>query len=113
MSTRYEAAMVDILNLTVSPTLTLISVAKPWIVELPAPAMAQILLEVPGLEFSQAIGFTTGAQGSAAAARSAIGTVSATRRAMTDAARSLAAINLRMAPALLGRPEIASCLPPN
>jgi hypothetical protein len=40
--------------------LTLIEVAKPWIVESPAPLTCQALGAVPGREFSQAMTLTTG-----------------------------------------------------
>ena len=57
-----------ILKLIVSPVLTLICVAKPWIVESPAPATSQSDVGVPGLVFSHATGLVTGvAQGSVAA----------------------------------------------
>ena len=67
MSSRYDVAVVLTLKLSVSPTLTLISVAKPWMVVLPEPLTSQVLLGVPGLLFSQATGLARGAQGSAAA----------------------------------------------
>jgi hypothetical protein len=40
--------------------LTLIEVAKPWIVESPAPLTCQALGAVPGREFSQAMTLVTG-----------------------------------------------------
>ena len=49
-----------ILKFTVSPTLTLIEVAKPWIVASPAPLTCQALGAVPGREFSHAITLVTG-----------------------------------------------------
>ena len=49
-----------ILKVTVSPALTLIEVAKPWIVESPAPLTCQSLGAVPGRVFSQAITLVTG-----------------------------------------------------
>src|SRR3954453_11737377 len=66
MSSRYDRALFLTLKLSVSPALTLIWVAKPWMAVLPDPEMSQVLLGVPGLLFSQAIGLTSGAQGSAA-----------------------------------------------
>ncbi len=58
-----------ILKSTVPPTLTLIEVANPWIVESPIPFTCQSEGGSPGLVFSQATLFVTGtAQGSAAAA---------------------------------------------
>src|SRR3954452_1763808 len=68
MSSRYDFAGVLTLNCTACPRFTLMSAAKPWMVELPAPEMSQVLCGVPGLEFSHAIGFTIGAHGSAAPA---------------------------------------------
>jgi hypothetical protein len=53
----------------VCPTFTLIDVAKPWIVESPAPFGCQSLGGSPGKVFSQAITLVTGGpQGLAAAA---------------------------------------------
>src|SRR4051794_16904519 len=49
------------------------SVANPWIAEVPAPVMSHVLLGVPALEFSHATGFRTGAQGSAASAAGTAG----------------------------------------
>src|SRR3712207_6380503 len=68
MSSRYDVAVVRTLKRCVSPTLTLISVAKPWIAELPDPDTSQVPAGAPGLLFSQATGLTSGAHGSAAAA---------------------------------------------
>src|SRR5690349_22879977 len=81
MSRRYEVAVDLILKLTVSPTLTLICVAKPCSAALPEPETSQVLLGVPGFVFSQATGFSNGAHASAAAAGPADGTarVAATR----------------------------------
>jgi hypothetical protein len=59
---------VSTLKLIACPRLTLIFVAKPWMVGSPAPATSQSDVGVPGLEFSHATGLVTGvAQGSAAA----------------------------------------------
>ena len=56
------------MKLIACPTLTLIFVAKPWMVESPSPATSQSDVGVPGLEFSHATGLVTGvAQGSVAA----------------------------------------------
>src|SRR5919202_2198549 len=69
MSSRYDRAAVLTLKRTVSPRLTLMSVAKPWIDVLPAPVTSHVERGVPGFVFSQAIGFVTGcAHGSAASA---------------------------------------------
>src|SRR5512144_2595946 len=68
MSSRYDEAAVSILKPSVSPTLTLISVANPWIVLLPAPLMPHSLSGLPGLLFSQATGLTIGASHGAAVA---------------------------------------------
>src|SRR5262245_53313662 len=62
-----------ILKVIVWPTLTLMSVANPWIEESPEPLMSQVLDGVPGLVFSQATGLTTGGpHGPAACAGRAI-----------------------------------------
>ena len=64
-----RARGVLILKDSVWPTFTLIDVAKPWIVESPAPLTCQSLAGSPGSVFSQAITLTTGGpQGPAAAA---------------------------------------------
>ena len=57
------------MNCTVSPGLTLIEVANPWIVVDPEPVICQSLVGSPVWVFSHAITLTTGGpQGSAAAA---------------------------------------------
>ena len=57
------------LERSVCPMFTLIDVAKPWIVESPAPSTCQSVGGSPGKEFSQAITLDTGGpQGPAAAA---------------------------------------------
>src|SRR4051794_33836794 len=69
MSMWYFVAGVLILKRTVSPGLTLIDVANPWIVVDPAPVTCQVLGASPGLLFSQAMTLVTGGpQGSAARA---------------------------------------------
>ena len=55
MSMWYELAGVLILKFSVCPAFTLIDVAKPWIVESPAPLTCQSLGGSPGCVFSQAI----------------------------------------------------------
>ena len=45
-----------------SPTLTLISVANPWIDASPAPSISHSCQGVPGLEFSQTIALASGLQ---------------------------------------------------
>src|ERR1700679_3536992 len=82
-----------ILKLSVWPTLTLIWVAKPWIVSSPIPSTCQSSGLRPGFEFSQATGLVTGAsQGpvSAAAAGAApppacVKRMNAATRAATNA----------------------------
>ncbi len=49
----FDAAL--ILNLTVEPGLTLIAVAKPWMLSLPAREMSHSVGSLPGLLFSHAI----------------------------------------------------------
>src|SRR5687768_9302036 len=61
MSTRYAAASVLILKVSVPPLLTLMSVAKPWMVASPTPATSHSLAGDPGLEFSQGMGLGPGA----------------------------------------------------
>ena len=64
MLTWYFEAGVLILNFSVSPTSTLIAVAKPWIDTSPIPSICQLAGGIPGFEFSQAIGLVIGtAQG--------------------------------------------------
>src|SRR5258708_39599350 len=73
MSMWYDFAGVLILKDSVSPTFTLIDVAKPWIVESPARPTCQSLGGSPGSVFSQAITLTTGGpHGLAAAAGRAL-----------------------------------------
>src|SRR5450755_2967015 len=64
----YEDAGVLILKFSVSPTFTLIDVAKPWIVESPIPLTCQSLGGSPGKVFSQAITLVTGGPHGLAAA---------------------------------------------
>src|SRR3954451_18093789 len=90
MSSRYDLAGVFTLKRSVSPTLTLISVAKPWIAAVPDPLTSHVLCGVPVWVFSHATEVAT-AQGSAAAAAGtaspatsiAAGTISATRAQLT------------------------------
>src|SRR4051812_34569104 len=72
MSSRYDVAGVSILNPSVSPTSTLICVAKPWIEALPAPVIPHSLSGLPALVFSHATALTTGASQAAAAAGAAV-----------------------------------------
>jgi len=51
--------LVLILKLTVWPRLTLMSVAKPSMFELPAPTMSHSLGGLPGFSFSSVIGLIT------------------------------------------------------
>src|SRR5215470_4300169 len=60
MSMWYDFAGVLILNDSVCATSTLIEVAKPWIVGLPAPLTCQSLGGSPGSVFSQAMTLVTG-----------------------------------------------------
>src|SRR5437899_1869879 len=69
MSMWYDDAGVRILKDSVSPAFTLIAVAKPWIVESPAPATSQSLSGSPVRVFSQAITLTTGGPQGLPAAR--------------------------------------------
>ena len=92
----YALAGVLILNDWVSPTLTLIDVAKPWIVESPAPFTCQLLGAVPGWVFSQAMTFTTGGpHGPAASAGTAATPVVNAARAATRAVAATAAVRRR------------------
>src|SRR5215470_8478645 len=87
MSRRYDVARVSTLNPIVPPWSTLMSVAKPWMAELPDPVMPHWLSGVPGLVFSQATGLWIGASHGAASAGGADGTtmvrVAATSTAAT------------------------------
>ena len=56
----YDVAVVLILKDSLSPTFTLIAVAKPWIVESPIPLTCQSLGGSPGSVFSHAITLVTG-----------------------------------------------------
>src|SRR4249919_1440307 len=60
MSMWYAPAVALILKFSVCPAFTLIDVAKPWIVESPAPLTCQSLGGSPGSVFSQAITLVTG-----------------------------------------------------
>src|SRR4051794_37378822 len=110
MSSWYDLAGVFTLKRTASPTLTLISVAKPWMVELPAPLTSQVVDGVPGWMFSHATGVGA-AQGSAAAAAGdtspatsiAAGTISATRAELMRRAVSLRGC--------LAEPVLVTCPP--
>src|SRR5712692_10626283 len=53
-------AVVLILKWTVWPWLTLISVAKPWMLRSPASLMSHSVEGLPGFEFSQAMAFAIG-----------------------------------------------------
>src|SRR5215213_6451065 len=82
MSRRWLVADVRTLNPIVEPRFTLMSVAKPWMAELPEPVMSHWLRAVPGLVFSQAISLTTGtSQGAAAACGAGVATSADTARA--------------------------------
>src|SRR2546430_2624514 len=99
MSSRYDVALVATLKLWVSPTLTLICVAKPWRLGSPAPVTLQAELGLPALLFSQAIGFTSGEHGSATAAEAPPTTATpAKRSAATAAVTSLDELKIRTYP---------------
>src|SRR5579863_7215399 len=68
MSMWYDFDEVLILKYSVCPTVTLVDVAKPWIIGSPAPLTRQSLGGSPGKEFWQAITFTTGGPHGLAAA---------------------------------------------
>src|SRR3954453_11571333 len=86
MSMWYDEAVVSTLNWTVPPTLTLIDVAKPWIVASPEPLTCQSVGASPVLLFSQAMTLVTGAaQGSAALAGAACRPTSTMAAAATTA----------------------------
>src|SRR5260370_41092474 len=103
MSIWYDVAGVLILKYSVAPTLTLIDVAKPWIVESPAPLTCQSLGGSPAKVFSQAITLTTGGpQGPAAAA----GRVLTTESKLTSTTR-MRPITKRRAPPPRARHPVA------
>ena len=84
----YDFAGVLILKDSVCPTFTLIEVAKPWIVESPAPLGCQSLAGSPGKVFSQAITLVTGGpHGLAAAAGRTPATTPTRKNRPRDAAR--------------------------
>ena len=58
----------SILKPIVPPWSTLMSVAKPWIVELPAPVIPHSDSGLPGLEFSHTTALTIGTSHGAASA---------------------------------------------
>src|SRR3954452_24027502 len=60
MSSRYERALVLTLKLSRWPLFALMSVAKPWMLELPDPETPHSLSGFPSFVFSQAMGFVTG-----------------------------------------------------
>src|SRR5690242_17942391 len=93
-----------ILKSTVSPTLTLWRVAKPWIEGSPAPVKFHSPGDVPGLEFSQATGFAGGEQGSSASARDVAGRIA--RSPKTAPSRAIPARRERRA----GAPGTGACL---
>src|ERR1700712_3237627 len=72
MSIEY-VRMVSILKLIEDPALALMSVAKPWMSESPAPSMSHVLSSATPTvcEFSQATGFTVAPQDDAADAGAA------------------------------------------
>src|SRR5437870_3243842 len=63
MSMLNVEAVVSTLKWTVSPLLTLISVAKPCRLGSPAPLMSHSVAGLPGCWFSQTIGFAWGSHG--------------------------------------------------
>src|SRR3954471_4270254 len=87
MSSRYDFATVLTLKDSVSPTLTLISVAKPWIAAVPEPLTSHVLCGVPGFVFSHATELRT-AQGSAAAAALVARPATSIAAARTSATRA-------------------------
>ena len=99
----YDVAGVLILKDSVSPTFTLIDVAKPWIVESPAPLTCQSLGGSPGKVFSQAITLTTGGPHGSAAAAKTRGADPATlaNDSPTIAATSQAALYMDMHPPMM------------
>src|SRR5438270_12346249 len=97
MSIEYDDRLVElILKLIVPPASTLVSVAKPWRLVLPALPTSQTLSGVPGCVFSQATGLVTG--GSQAPART--GLAVARSRPITSAAIATSAAHLRSRPAI-------------
>ena len=76
----------------VEPRLTLMSVANPWIDELPEPEICHSLLGLPVFVFSQAISLTIGASQGAAAA---FGAGSATSRTMPKLRVPMTALSSR------------------
>ena len=72
----------------VSPLLTLIEVANPWIVESPFPEICQSLSGSPGNAFSQATGLAHAADAAGATTRATARTVASNARNATNACLS-------------------------
>src|SRR5687768_14372316 len=84
MSSRYDDASVSTLKPTACPWSTLMSVAKPWIEDDPAPAIPHSLSGLPGRVFSHATGLVTGGSHGAAAAGVAAVTMASPADARTS-----------------------------
>src|ERR1700743_1889765 len=107
----YLVAVVLILNCSVSPGLTLIAVAKPWMLSSPIPSISQFAAGSPSFEFSQTIGFTTGsAQGPVSAATAGAAPAPAWIKRM-NAAKSTAT-NAEAAPLKARREWVCSVITP-
>src|ERR1700761_95584 len=98
----YLVAVVLILNCSVSPGLTEIAVANPWMLSSPIPLISQLSPGSPSLVFSQATGFCTGAahSGDSAAAAGAAKPPAWIKRMN---AATMAATNAGAAPGRAGR----------
>src|SRR5215213_6503000 len=88
MSSRYAPAVVLTLNETVWPLLTLMSVAKPWMLGSPAPPTSHSLAGLPGLEFSHTIGFTTGGSHGPAALVGRVAAIASSKPAKANASQT-------------------------
>src|SRR6266498_1279228 len=94
MSSRYDLAAVFTLKRTMAPWFVLMSVAKPWMAELPNPLTSHSLGRLPVLVFSHATGLTTG--GSHGPAAPAAGTSTAIRPSATPSTPVAAAATARL-----------------
>src|ERR1700753_249727 len=84
----YLLALVLILKDSVSPGLTLIAVAKPWMLSSPISSISQSPGGSPSLVFSQATGFVTGSAQRPVSAAAADVTPPACRKKMNAAAKA-------------------------
>src|SRR4051812_11132170 len=114
MSRRYDEASVSTLNPTVSPRLTLIAVAKPWIVGSPAPSTSHSSCGDPGRQFSASMPFAGSPQDARATGGAARPKTAPRTAAIAEAQRtwetSRAGVRRRRAPEAV-RVKVLAFLP--